>query len=411
MRYKIFSIVLLLVFTGAAVTLSAQKVRNYTIIVLGKGNQPLYDAKVTSLTSESRTNAEGELKYKSHLAWVTISAAGYHSRKINLETYPEGSMVTVKLGPLPEDMQGINIYVKDKNNKPVANAAISVMPGVSAVTDASGYAATTHKQQPGEYVVIRVQAKGYKTQQQRVLVGVGQGTAVTRADDVARFVLEKGENETAVYRIVVEVLDEDSNEPVKGAAVKLQLSDGTSQEGSTNGKGELLFTDMEYGYEGTTGRVMVTHKDYTEKWSDITADLMTAKDRDDRRFVVFVKRKSEDLSGKWDIKWVDPYASYTFEWEIRSSGAGWQVKHKLLSTNHGENRKLIGQSWDDITLVPAGDGTFTLRRASNDTNPGNPGFFEQTATCSVSGGQLSCKGTHKGSKLTHSITVNGQKKR
>jgi hypothetical protein len=56
--------------------------------------------------------------------------------------------------------------------------------------------------------------------------------------------------------------------------------------------------DMEYGYEGTTGRVMVTHKDYQEKWSDITADLMTAKDRDDRRFVVFVKRKTEDLSGK-----------------------------------------------------------------------------------------------------------------
>jgi hypothetical protein len=87
------------------------------------------------------------------------------------------------------------------------------------------------------------------------------------------------------------------------------------------------------------------------------------------------------------------------------------VKHKLISTNHGENRKLIGQSWDDITLTPAGEEKFILRRASNDTNPGNPGYFEQTAACSVSGGQLSCQGTHKGSKLTHSIKVDGQKKR
>jgi hypothetical protein len=117
-----------------------------------------------------------------------------------------------------------------------------------------------------------------------------------------------------------------------------------------------------------------------------------------------------DLTGNWKINWTDPYANYQFQWQVRSSGAGYQVKHKLLSTDHTENKKLIGQSWDDISLTPTGDGKFTLRRASVDQNPANVGYFEQTATCIVSaGGQLSCQGTHKGAKLTHWIKIEGSK--
>lgn len=413
MHPKLFFPALLLAFGLTAIDLPAQKnnlkIYKYSIIVLGKGNQPLYDAKVAASSGEWRTSAEGEVKYESHLTWVTVSAAGYQSKKLNLSAYANGSVVTIHLSPMADEMKAIRVTVRDKNRKPVPNASVTVTPGQSAVTDGSGIGRAMHKQQPGEYVVVRVAAAGYKTQQQRVLVGVAQGNAITRPEDAVNFVLEKGENETGVFRIIVEVLDEDSNDPVKGANVTLRLSDGSEQSGSTNSKGELLLTDMEYGYEGTTGRVMVTHKDYREKWSDITADLMTAKDRDDRRFLVYVKKNAADLSGKWSITWTDPYAVYKFQWELRSSGTGYQVKHKLVSTTHPENKKLVGQSWDDITLTPAANGKFTIRRASSDSNPANPGYFEQTGSCSLTPGGLSCEGTHKGTQITHPFKIEGSR--
>lgn len=413
MKYNpVFSALLLLIaLVGNTQTAKPKKadVYSYTIIVLGKGNQPLYDAKIASLSGELRTNNQGEVKYENYLAIITVSAVGYFPQKIDLQNYPNGGIVTVKLTPRADEMTPLRVYVTDKSRAPIPNASVTVSPGRSAVTNASGMAKAYHNEQPGEYVVVRVSATGYKTQQQRVMVGAAQGNAITKPDDVAKFIMEKGENEINVTRIVVEVTDENSNEPVKGASVEMELYGYDARySGTSNNQGEAVLEDNDYGFQGTTGRVKVNHPDYQEKWSDIPEELMTAKDNTNRRFVVFVKKK-DDVSGKYNITWTDPYAVYKFQWEVRPAGAGYQVKHKMTSTTHSYNQKLIGQSWDDITLTPNGDGTFTMRRASVDTNPGNAGSFEQTATCTISGGSISCQGTHKGTALTHWIKIQGSK--
>lgn len=280
-------------------------VNNYTIIVLGRDNLSLDDAKVR-VGGEEMVSNKGKIDYKHYLSIISVSASGYQTQTVDLRRYQPGSTVTVYLSKLPDIMKPLNVYVRDKNNDPIAGAVVTVAPGISAVTGANGWASAQHKQQPGEYVTVRVSANGYKDQQKRIVVGENRKTfggvgSIRTPDDEVSFVLEKGENDRNVLHIIVEVLDAESDRPVNGASVKLQLSDGTSYgPATTNSSGEAKFTDTEYGYMGTTGRVMVTHNDYQEKWSDITEDLMTAKDADQRQFVVYVtKKKMQVKKGDW----------------------------------------------------------------------------------------------------------------
>ncbi len=299
---KIIRYVLAMYLAAVMVDAFAQTSFKYTIIVLGKNDAPLYDAKITGGNKEFTTDHSGQVKYTSATStYVTVTAAGYHPAKINLLSYPPGTPVTVKLTRRPPVTSVLHVYVKDKNNKPVSNATVLVLPGISAVTNASGYAKAQHKEQPGEYIVVQVSAKDYKDQQQQVLVGAGQANAITRADDQVTFIMGKGENQRRLDNITIEVLDQESDKPVPGAKVNISLTDGTNQTATTNSSGDAVFKDFEYGYDGK-GRVMVSHKDYTEKWSDITEDLMTGTDRSDRRFVVFLAPKNKS---SWAGTWID----------------------------------------------------------------------------------------------------------
>jgi hypothetical protein len=99
----------------------------------------------------------------------------------------------------------------------------------------------------------------------------------------------------------VEVLDADTNEPVPGASVQLNLSDGDVMNGTTNAQGECRLSDNEYSFAGLTANVIVKKKGYKEKWSDITADLMTGKDNAERQFLIYLKKDSDgDWSGTYE---------------------------------------------------------------------------------------------------------------
>lgn len=321
----------------------------YKITVLGKDDWPLYNAKIKARDAEFYTNNSGEATYTQKVYYyLTISAAGYMSQKINLKQYNPGTAVTVKLVYLGDEERDLNVFVKDKNGKQVTDAVVLVTPGISATTDAGGFAKVRHKQQPGEYIVVTVMKNGFKDQQQRVLVGVQQANAITRAVDVVRFTLEKGSNDRAVFEITVEVIDKDSDKPVKNATVQLTLSDGDSKSASTDNSGEALFRDVEFGFTGLTARVIVKHTDYEEKWSDITEDLMQAKDRNDRRFTVFISQKNKGITGEWKL--VCCSGKYTGKVKLVQEGT--KVTGTFYNTSNGSSGDVKGQvNGSSVTFV------------------------------------------------------------
>lgn len=353
-----------------------------TIIVLGRDKAPLYEAKVSAGDNVFVTNTDGKVEYKDrlHNTIITVSASGYQTRKVDLRKYPPGTFVPVVLTKLAAVTQALHVYVRDKKGNPVAGAAVTVLPGVSGVTDGNGYAIAGHKQQPGEYIEIIVSANGYKDQQKRILVGVKQGNAITQPEDVATFVLEKGDNDRNIYNLIIEVLDDENNEPVKGAAVKVQLSDGASFSGSTNSKGEATFTDADFGFQGTTARVMVTHKDYKEKWSDITGDLMTAKDMDIRRFLVHLTKKEDThdiISGTWN--WVSggPNGVPTMQLNLTEGNVSGGCVYGSAVT------KITGGSYDAVTkrlsITFIQEWSKKTGKADFDLG-GNPAYYILTGT-------------------------------
>ena len=196
---------------------------NNTIVVLGLDEVPLYEAKVTARGKELLTNHEGQVEYKNQITnFISVSASGYLTKNVDLRKYPQGSLVSVQLSKLADINKVLNVYVKDKMGRPIADAAVFVLPGVSGVTDASGYARAEHNQQPGEYIEVTVSANGYKDQQKRVLVGIGQGNAITQPEDIVRFTLQSS-SESKTLPLIVEVYDANSFKPLGNVYVEAKV--------------------------------------------------------------------------------------------------------------------------------------------------------------------------------------------
>jgi hypothetical protein len=241
--------------------------------------------------------------------YITVKAPGYKDRTIDLTQYALGSYIVVKLDKLDKmssDYRSISVYVKDKNGKPVSGASVLVNPGKSTSTDANGYAVALHTILiSGEYVMIEVYKVGYKIQRQYIPSGDASRMENGRQipPNTAYFTLEKGENDATIFHINVEVLDHETDDAVPGAVVWLEISDETAQTGTTSASGEVRFSDMEYSFQGTTARVKVTKRGYEEKWSDITADLMTGKDNPERQFLIYLKKDKT-------VCWPGSYAAW-----------------------------------------------------------------------------------------------------
>lgn len=297
----------------------AQENGSFTFQVLDYKGSPIQKARLIVLSDESHmASPEGIITYLGEIDYVkkngkmvptrvmphyiTAKAPGYKDRTIDLTQYAIGAYIVVRLDKLDKmssDYKSISVYVKDKAGKPISGASVSVNPGKAAVTDGNGFAEALHTiLLSGEYVAIEVYKEGYRMQKQFIPSGdaprMENGRQVPAA--TAYFTMEKGENDATIFHINVEVLDFDTNEPVPGATVTLNVSDGTVMEGKTNAKGEYRFSDVEYSFKGTTSRVIVKKTPgYEEKWSDITEDLMTGKDNPERQFLIYIKRKDGQL--------------------------------------------------------------------------------------------------------------------
>ena len=280
--------VLLVFHLKAQVKIIQPSSNNYTIMVLGRDDVPLYEAKVIARGKEFLTNHEGLIEYKNQLPnVVTVSASGYLTKNIDLRKYSQGSLVSVRLSKLADINKVLNVYVKDKMGRPIEGAGVFVSPGVSGVTDATGYAKAEHKQQPGEYIEVTVSANGYKDQQKRVLVGIGQGNAITQPEDIVRFTLQSSST-SATLPLIVEVYDGSNFKPLGSVYVEVKVGgSGATAHISTDQNGEARFTVN----AGDQIKIIARHKGYKEKWSDIPAELL--EQGQERRYTVYLDPDKE----------------------------------------------------------------------------------------------------------------------
>lgn len=362
--------------------LSAQENGSFTFQILNSVGSPISRARLIVLSDESHmASPEGLITYfgeedyvkkngvmvKTRVMphYITAKAPGYKDRTIDLTQYALGAYIVVKLDKLDKmstDYKSISVYVKDKNGKPVSGASVSVNPGKSTVTDGSGFAEALHAiLLSGEYVAIEVYKIGYKIQKQYIPSGdaprMENGRQIPSA--TAYFTLENGDNDATIFHINVEVLDFDTDQPVPGANVQLEESDGTVLKGITNAKGEFRFSEVEYSFAGLTAKVIVKKTpEYEEKWSDITADLMTGKDNPERQFLVYIKKKQEkiiDIGGTWN-------STLGAVYQITQNGASftWTTSNKFSETAEG---KITGSSlsakWNGNYTI--GSGTASVK--------------------------------------------------
>lgn len=369
----------------------AQENGSFTFQILDYKGSPIQRAKLIVLNGEEHfAGPEGMITYFGEVDYVkkngvmvktrvmplyiTVKAPNYKDRRIDLTQYAIGAFIVVKLDRLDKmstDYKSISVYVKDRNGKPISGASVMVNPGKATSTDASGYAEALHTiLLSGEYVMIEVYKEGYKIQRQYIPSGdaprIENGKQIPPA--TAYFTMEKGDNDATIFHINVEVLDFETDEPVPGASVQLEVSDGAIMKGTTNTLGEYRFSDVEYSFKGTTSKVIIKKTGYEEKWSDITSDLMTGKDNPERQFLVYIKKQSTAAN------WAGTYEGNT--------------------------------SWGVLRIVISGLGngisaTTAHIKTSGYTDKGQ--WFD----CKVEGNKLKCKWTEKFEDGDKSASRNG----
>jgi hypothetical protein len=279
-----------------------------------------------------------------------------------------GSTIDLGLKAMPVETRNIQVTVQDKNGMPISGAEINVMPGTTTYTNAQGQANAQHTQLIGDYVTLVVHANGFKTQQQRIMIGENRVThSIRTPDDKAEFILVPDKH--VVTSLTVEVLDSKTSDPVSGASVTIKvINGGNVGTTSTTGKGEASFNGIDA--DGQL-RVMVKHTGYTEKWSDVPEDLMESDDNH-RRFLVYL---DPEATGKWSGTWLDPNnatASSTISGDPPSSRTSkYQVSGRpyictVTYTNFKVEGNTVKYKWaghyedDDKTVERKGSGSMTL---------------------------------------------------
>ena len=405
---QLFSLTTIFFFIAASFKLAAQENGSFTFQIMDYKGSPITKARLIVLSGESHFASYGGVityfgeedyvkkngvmvKTRVMPHYITAKAPGYKDRTIDLTQYALGAYIVVKLEKLEKmssDYKSISVYVKDKNGKAISGAAVSVHPGKATSTNANGYAEALHTiLLSGEYVTIEVYKLGYKIQQQLIPSGdaprMENGRQIPPA--TAYFTLEKGDNDATIFHINVEVLDFATDEPIPGASVQLEVSDGSILKGSTNAQGEYRFSDVEYSFAGTTSRVVVKKTGYEEKWSDITSDLMTGKDNAERQFLVYIKKKKE-TGEDWNGTFKDNNAIYNlsggngsvsgnFTYTINDAKGSGSLRSTKMEGNTITGTWTAQHQDDTKTGSRSGTFTFTLK---GDTITGN--FVEDTPT-------------------------------
>lgn len=368
-KQVVFSVTFILFLTLISLFGRSQE---YTFVVTDPEGYPIKGAKVAPTGKDAGyTDENGEVKLAVRSVYVTVTANGYQKKSVNVSGVKIGTEILVSMARVAPETKPLVIHVKNKKGKPVEGAFISVLPGTSVHTDASGNARTTHKQQPGEYITVSVSADGYKSQEKQVLVAQNRTTyggfgAVKNPDDEVSFTLEPvGET----IPLIIEVLDEKSDKPVNGASVTIKVMKSGAQATSTTvSEGEAHFTIN----KGDELRAMVKYKGYKEKWSDVSADL-TSGDNAERRFVVYISKEKDD-DDDWNGTFVDNYSTFNFSGGGGSVSATWTYvvgdsKGTASLTSTKMNGNTATGTWkaqhEDNTKTGSRSGTFTVTISGN----------------------------------------------
>lgn len=392
----------------------SQENGSFTFIITDMAGRPVPKARLVVLNGENHMASPGGIvvyygeedyvkkngvfvKTRVMPLYINVKAPYYKEQQIRLYDYKLGSTIKVKLDRLPDDYKSLYVYVKDQSGKPVSGAAVIVNPGKTSFTDANGYVEARHVHVIDEWIQVLVQKEGYKNQRQQILSGDARRTVNGQVIPGATlyFTLEKGSNETIIFHINVEVLDFEDEEPVPGAAVALEISDGTVQKGSTNGKGECRFSDMEYSYKETTARVKVSKTGYQDAWSDITGELMTGQDNSERQFLIYMKKKAGS-EGDWSGNYEGNSAWGKHTVQVSGSGTSFSA-NTIHAKNNGftdkgqisgctaEGEKLKcrwTEQYEDADKRISRKGTVTLSKSGNSLSgvalEEEPSFFWKT---------------------------------
>ena len=355
-----------------SITVNAQ----YIFVVTDLNGNGIKGAKLVTANKEpGYTDENGELKYYVRNGYVTVTADGFIKKTINVFGIKTGTEVTISMARVAPETKPLIVHVKNRKGKPIEGAMITVLPGTSAETDASGYAKTTHKQQPGEYITVTASAAGYKSQEKQVLTGnnrtnFGGFGSVKVPEDEVSFTLEPSK-ETTTMPLIIEVLDSKSDKPIIGASVTIKSnSNGTQTSAKTISDGEARFTIN----KGDQLRAMVKYQGYKEKWSDISSDLTTGTDKSERRFVVYLTKEKEESDGSWNGTFIDAYSKFSFSGSTSSVSATWTYVVSdskgtaSLSSTQVKGNTATG-TWraqhQDNTKTGSRSGTFTITLNGN----------------------------------------------
>lgn len=325
---------------------------------------------VTANKEPAYTDEDGEIKYNTRNGYVTVTADGFMKKTINVFGIKTGTEVKVSMARVAPETKPLIVHVSNRKGKPIEGALITVLPGTSAETDARGNATTIHKQQPGEYITVTVSAEGYKTQAKQVLTGnnrrnFGGFGGVKTPEDEVDFTLESSKG-TTTMRLIVEVLDSKTDQPINGASVIIRsAASGFQTSAKTVSRGQASFTIN----KGDELRAMVKYRGYKEKWSDITSDLTSGSDNTERRFVVYITQEIEEVGGYWNGTFTDAYSTFSFSGSASAVSATWKyVVSDSKGTGSLTSMKVNGNTatgtWNvqhtDDTKTGSRSGTFTV---------------------------------------------------
>ena len=374
---------LLIIFFLFSVICSVTVNAQYIFVVTDMYGNGIKGAKIVTANKEpAYTDENGEVKYFVRNGYVTVTADGFMKKTINVFGIKTGTEVTVSMARVAPETKPLIVHVKNRKGKPIEGAMITVLPGTSAETDASGNATTTHKQQPGEYITVTASAEGYKSQEKQVLTGnnrtnFGGFGSVKVAEDEVSFTLESSKGASATMPLIVEVLDSKNDKPINGASVTIKSTGNGSQSSATTvSAGEARFRIN----KGDQLRAMVKYKGYKEKWSDITADLTSGADNGERRFVVYLSKEKEDNDANWNGTFTDNYSTYNFSGSASAVSANWTY--------------VVGDSKGTVALTSTqvkgntATGTWRAQHQDNTKSGSRSGAFTITLNGDAITGQL-----------------------
>lgn len=293
--------------------------------VLTRDLTPLENAKVVLASNDRFLDIDIQTTDGSGIAKLTAKYGGEYSLDIFRDTYvsvhtsyhinkygeeTEFSLVYDLEKKMEADEKistSFLITVKGKdetgNIKPVMGARIHTLIG-NYTTDGSGFANISHTLSKGYDFPYYVEADGYKPANGVLIIDEGKSMYWTnRKPDNIEIILDPigeedyGKLKAGTFTLNVLVLSSENDSPVADALVDLkmrQLYEGKSEFSSvrTDSKGIAKFDGVLTTLIQNELYVSGTHKDFDEKWSDLTKDFFRDVTEKEFTFTLYLNPKT-----------------------------------------------------------------------------------------------------------------------